>query len=61
MTINVTDVDDGAVTPMDPVDTYDTDGTPGIQIDELIKAIDDYFDGDLNIDDLFEVIDAYFE
>ena len=61
VTINVTDVDDGAVTPTDPVDTYDTDGTPGIQIDELIKAIDDYFDGDLNIDDLFEVIDAYFE
>ena len=62
VTINVTDVDDGQTAPMDPVDTYDTDGTPGISIDELFDAIDDYFDVDieLSIDDLFEVIDAYF-
>ena len=42
---------------------YDTDGDPGIQIDELFTAIDDYFDDsvDLNIDDLFEIIDAFFE
>ena len=39
-----------------------TDGTPGIQIDELFDAIDDYFDVDieLSIDELFAVIDAYF-
>ena len=49
--------------PVDPVDTYDTNVTPGIQIDELFDAIDDYFDDDvdLSIDDLFKVIDAYFE
>ena len=46
----------------DTVAGYDTNGTPGIQIDELFKAIDDYFhvDIELNIDDLFDVIDAYF-
>ena len=43
-----------------PVQRYDTNGVEGIQIDELVKAIDDYFDADLSIDDLFEVIDAYF-
>ena len=60
VTINVTDVDDGAVTPVGPVQTYDTNGTPGIQISELFDAIDDYFDGQINISELFEVIDAYF-
>ena len=59
VTINVTDVEE--VVPM-PVQDYDTNGTPGIQVDELFKAIDDYFDVDieLSIDDLFAVIDAYF-
>ena len=60
VTINVTDVDDGAVTPVGPVQTYDTNGTPGIQISELFDAIDDYFDSQINISELFEVIDAYF-
>ena len=45
----------------DTVAGYDTDGTPGIQIDELFDAIDDYFDTKINIDELFAVIDAYFE
>ena len=58
VTINVTDMVDEAPTA---VETYDTDGTQGIQIDELFDAIDDYFDGMLDIDGLFEVIDAYFE
>ena len=48
------------VTPVGPVQTYDTNGTPGIQISELFDAIDDYFDGQINISELFEVIDAYF-
>ena len=59
VTINVTDVDEEV--PVDPVDTYDTDGTPGISISELFAAIDDYFAGGIiNISELFEVIDAYF-
>ena len=60
VTINVTDVDDSAVTPTDPVDTYNTNGIAGIQIDELFEAIDDYFEDGLSISELFEVIDAYF-
>ena len=59
VTIDVTDVVNEAPTA---VETYDTNGTAGIQIDELFDAIDAYFDEsvDLSIDDLFEIIDAYF-
>ena len=46
--------------PVNPVDRYDTNGIPGIQISELFEAIDNYFDGELSISELFEVIDAYF-
>ena len=61
VTIEVTDVDDGAVTPVDSVGRYDTNGTEGIQIDELFDAIDDYFAGGIiTIDQLFQIIDAYF-
>ena len=48
------------VTPVNPVDRYDTNGTAGIQISELFEAIDDYFDGGISISQLFVVIDAYF-
>ena len=50
------------MTPTDPVETYDTDGTPGISISELFDAIDAYFDPEieLSLSDLFDVIDAYF-
>ena len=61
VTINVTDVDDSAVTPTDPVQRYaGENGT--IEIDELFEAIDHFFDVDidLSIEDLFEVIDAFF-
>ena len=44
----------------DTVSSYDTNGTAGIQIDELFRAIDDYFENGLSISELFEVIDAYF-
>ena len=44
----------------DIVGGYDTNGTSGIQIDELFDAIDAYFAGGLTIAELFEVIDAYF-
>ena len=62
VTINVTDVDDTPVDTVDPVETYDTDGTPGISISELFDAIDAYFDPEieLSLSDLFDVIDAYF-
>ena len=42
------------------VQDYDTNGTAGIQTDELFVAIDDYFDEELSISELLEVIDAYF-
>ena len=57
VTINVTDVDEEV--PM-TVQDYDTNGTAGIQIDEVFDAINDYFDDGLSIAELFEVIDAYF-
>ena len=57
--ITVTDVTEER--PM-AVQDYDTNGTSGIQIDELFRAIDDYFEGGIiTIAELFEVIDAYFE
>ena len=62
---NATATMDVAVTVTDVaesvVEEYDTDGTPGIQIDELFNAIDVYFaGGELSLDELFEIIDAYF-
>ena len=45
----------------DVVSGYDTDGIPGISIDELFVAIDAYFEDKINIAQLFAVIDAYFE
>ena len=55
VTINVTDVEEG------PVQRFDTDGTPGISVDELFVAIDAYFADEIDVDELFEVIDAYFQ
>ena len=65
MTINVTDVEDTPVVPevpvvpvvpvvkVYPVDTYDTDVPPdGIQIEELLTAIEAHFNQQLNIDGL---------
>ena len=62
VTINVTDVVEEAPAIPAIVDDYDSDNSGKIEIDELFKAIDDYFDVDieLSIDDLFAVIDAYF-
>ena len=39
---------------------YDTNGTSGIQLDEVFAAIDDHFEGTISLAELFEVIDAYF-
>ena len=56
VTITVTDVDE--VVPM-TVQDYDPAGD-GIDIEELFKAIDDFFDDVIGISLLFEVIDAFF-
>ena len=45
---------------VDIVSSYDTNGTDGIQIDELLIAISDHFGSGLSIDDLLDLIDAYF-
>ena len=39
---------------------YDKNDTPGIQIDEVLVAIGDYFDEEISISELLVVIDAYF-
>ena len=46
---------------MDPVDTYNTNETAGIQIDELLTAIEAHFTEQLDIDGLLEIIEDYFE
>ena len=40
-------------------DGYDTNGTPGIQQDELIDAIEDYLDREISIEELIDVIELY--
>ena len=57
ITINVTDVDEEVPTP---VQDYDTNDTAGIQIDELLTAIEAHYAGDLGISDLLDVIEAHF-
>ena len=54
VTINVTDVEEGAV------QRFDSDGDGNISIAELFSAIDAYFADGISISELFEVIDAYF-
>ena len=44
----------------DIVGGYDTNTEPGIQIDELLTAIEAHFSGELSIADLLVVIEAYF-
>jgi hypothetical protein len=45
----------------DVVDEYDTNGEPGIQIEELNTGIDDYFIDEISIQELNTLIDAYFQ
>ena len=56
VTINVTDVDENPL-----MTRYDTNGTPGIQLGELQNAIDDYYDGEINLTQLQQVINAYYD
>ena len=43
-----------------PCDIYDTNGTTGIQIDEALQAVTDYFDGKVDIDTALAVVTCYF-
>ena len=45
----------------DTVAGYDDNGVEGIQIDELLTAIEAHFNQQLNIDGLLDVIEDYFE
>jgi len=40
--------------------TYDTNGTPGIQVDEAVAAVNDYFDGLIDYETVIAVINCYF-
>ena len=52
-------MDSVMVRPDTAVGRYDTNGTPGIQLDEVLQAIDDLFNGG-TLDDVLAVIDALF-
>ena len=45
------------------LDRYDANGNDEIDLDEVFKAIDDYFDFDdrLTLEEVFEIVDLYFE
>ena len=38
---------------------YDTNGTPGIQIDEVVQAVGDYAAGDISIEELVHLVQLY--
>ena len=38
---------------------YDTNGTPGIQIDEVVQAVGDYAAGDISIEDVVHLVQLY--
>ena len=41
----------------DPCETYDTNGTPGIQLVEAVAAVNDYFDFVIDLPTVVAVID----
>ena len=55
VTVNVTDVSLGEVG-----DRYDVDRDESIDIDEAIRAVEDYFNGDIPIEDAIAVVSLYF-
>ena len=61
VTVTVTDVDEGM--PMDLLTRYDENKNNVIDLPEVFRAIDDYFDYDdrLTLDEVYEVVDLYFE
>lgn len=51
---------DGVEEPTDPCEIYDTNGTPGIQKDEAVKAVGDYlFDGTIDKATAVAVVGCY--
>jgi chitodextrinase len=44
-----------------PCETYDTNGIPGIQQDEAVQAVNDYFDGLISEETVVAVILCYYE
>ena len=61
VTVTVTDVDEGM--PMDLLTRYDDNQNDVIDLPEVFRAIDDYFDYDdrLTLAEVYEVVDLYFE
>ena len=52
---------DAPMPDMTLLETYDTDGTPGISKPEYLAAADDYFDDIIDKPTLLEVADLYFD
>jgi len=44
-----------------PCERYDTNGDPGIQLDEVISATDDYYDDMISLETVIAVMDCYYE
>ena len=59
--VMVTDVDEA--TPMDLLTRYDANNSGVIDLDEVFRGIDDYFDHDdrLTLEEVYELVDLYFE
>jgi hypothetical protein len=50
----------GPVDDDDPCVIYDTNGVAGIQLDEAIDAVNDYFDGKINLATAIDVVNCFF-
>jgi len=44
----------------DPCETYDTNGTPGIQLIGAVTAVNDYFDYLIDLEMVIDVINCYY-
>ena len=60
VTVMVTNMDEAGDTLLD---RYDENGNDEIDLDEVFKAIDDYFDYDdrVTLEEVYEIVDLYFE
>ena len=56
---DITEVYDSYQIP--PCERYDTNGDPGIQLDEVISATDDYYDDMISLETVIAVMDCYYE
>ena len=62
VTITVTDVDEGQQ-PTTLLGRYDADNNDEIDLDEIYKALDDFFDYDdrITLDEVYQLVDLFFE